>query len=160
MDFRNAVIIMTSNVGTQAIAKGGALGFRAADAKSEDYVRTQLSEELKKTFRPEFLNRVDDVVFFAPLGLKEIEKIVEHFTSELKKRLAEQSIALEITPEASRYIASTAYDPVYGARPLKRFIQKYLETPVSRRIIGGDVPPGATVVAGWNGREIALEVRT
>jgi ATP-dependent Clp protease ATP-binding subunit ClpB len=101
-------------------------------------------DALRAHFRPEFLNRIDETVLFKPLSLTEITGVVELLAKELRTRLAEQGITLEISKEAEEYIAKAGYDPVYGARPLKRYIQQHLETPLSRKIIAGELSEGST----------------
>ena len=101
--------------------------------------------ELRKQFRPEFLNRVDDIVLFKPLTLSEVEQIVGLMTRDLSERLEERQVKIEISDAARNFIAKTGYDPVYGARPLRRYIQRELETRIGRALIAGDVPDGATL---------------
>ena len=114
--------------------------------------------ELRVQFRPEFLNRVDDIVLFRPLTLPEIEQIVDLLTAELRKRLAERQVGLELTPEAREFVARDGYDPVYGARPLKRFLQHHLETRIARALIAGEAGEGATVRVGVTGDALAVEI--
>jgi ATP-dependent Clp protease ATP-binding subunit ClpB len=101
--------------------------------------------ELRRHFRPEFLNRVDDIVMFKPLTIEEVEKIVVLLIKDLSRRLEERRIGVELTENARRFIARSGYDPVYGARPLRRFIQRQLETRIGRALLAGDVPAGATI---------------
>ncbi|HKK00717.1 MAG TPA: ATP-dependent chaperone ClpB [Desulfuromonadales bacterium] len=131
VDFKNTVIIMTSNIGSQYLLEGV-----TEDGQIKDGARTSVLAELRREFRPEFLNRVDDIVLFKPLTLSEIEGIVDLLTAELRKRLAQRRLSLELTEAARRFIAETAYDPVYGARPLKRYLQHTLETRIARALIG------------------------
>ena len=132
---------MTSNLGAQylleGIDKNGAISERATK---------QVDQELKGHFRPEFLNRVDDVILFKPLTQSEVENIVELLIDGLKQRLAERQIKLELKPEAKAFIARSAYDPVYGARPLKRYIQRELETQLGRQLIAGSVTEGSRLI--------------
>ena len=137
VDFKNAVIIMTSNIGSPLLLEGV-----RPDGELTEAARDGVMNELRAHFRPEFLNRVDDIVLFKPLTLDEIEQIVDLQVIDLGKRLAELGIVLEITDEARGFIARAGYDPVYGARPLKRYLQHELETRVGRAIVGGEVPPG------------------
>jgi len=141
INFKNTIIIMTSNLGAQhlleGIDKNGAISERATK---------QVDQELKGHFRPEFLNRVDDVILFKPLTQSEVENIVELLIDGLKQRLAERQIKLELKPEAKAFIARSAYDPVYGARPLKRYIQRELETQLGRQLIAGSVTEGSRLV--------------
>ncbi len=140
VSFKNAVIIMTSNLGAQHLLEGidrqGHLNERALE---------QVQAELRGHFRPEFLNRVDDVVIFKPLTEPEIERIVELMVKGLKARLAERQIELRLDDSAKKLIAHAAYDPIYGARPLKRFLQRELETKIGRKLIGGEIHEGSKV---------------
>ncbi|OIO69943.1 MAG: ATP-dependent chaperone ClpB [Zetaproteobacteria bacterium CG1_02_53_45] len=138
--FQNTIVIMTSNIGSGFLLEG----IDAAGVASESS-RQQVMAALRQHFRPEFLNRVDDTVLFKPLTEAVIVEVVELFLSELRARLAEQQIGLELTAAAKAWLASNGYDPVYGARPLKRFIQHHLETPLARLLIGGGVLPGESV---------------
>ncbi|MFK7931121.1 MAG: type VI secretion system ATPase TssH, partial [Myxococcota bacterium] len=108
--------------------------------------REQVMGELRRHFRPEFLNRLDDVVLFKPLQLAQIRSIVDLLIERLQRRLQDRQLTLELSPEARDWIAEQGYDPVYGARPLKRFLQRGLETRIGRRMIAGDVPDGSTLV--------------
>jgi len=140
VSFKNAIIIMTSNVGSPVLIEGvNAAGEITADA------RRAVLDELKRSFRPEFLNRLDEVVLFRPLGMTQIEAIVRIQLDDLRARLAEQDLTLEADDQAVAWVAKNGFDPVYGARPIKRTIQREIETPVARRIVAGDFPSGATV---------------
>jgi ATP-dependent Clp protease ATP-binding subunit ClpB len=140
VDFKNTIIIMTSNIGSQYLLEGinelGEIGETARD---------QVMNELHKWFRPEFLNRVDETVLFKPLTLHEIERIVELMVDDLRQRLQGRQIKLELSENARLFVAAEGYDPVYGARPLKRFLQSKLETLVGRALVGGQVVDGATI---------------
>ena len=140
VNFKNTVIIMTSNIGAPYLIEGIT---PAGDIREE--ARLNVMRELKAGFRPEFLNRVDDIVLFKPLHLDEIIRITDLLAEQLKNRLLERRISLEISTEALRFIAEAGYDPVYGARPLKRYLQRELETRVARAIIGGEVLDGGTL---------------
>jgi len=137
VDFKNTVIIMTSNIGSLYLLEG-VTNRGEIEASTKDKV----TRELRQHFRPEFLNRVDDIIFFKPLTLVEVEQIVGLMTEDLSKRLEERHMRVEITESARRFIAEAGYDPVYGARPLRRFIQKELETRIGRALIAGDIPEG------------------
>lgn len=141
VSFKNTVIIMTSNIGAPYLIEGIT---ESGDIKED--TRLLVMRELRSNFRPEFLNRVDDIVLFKPLHMDEIVHITDLLAKELKSRLAEQHINLEISDNAKRFIAENGYDPVYGARPLKRYIQRELETRVARAIIAGDVGDGGAIV--------------
>jgi ATP-dependent Clp protease ATP-binding subunit ClpB len=140
VDFKNTVVIMTSNIGSQELMAGV-----SRDGTIPEGVRRSVLSQLRSAFRPEFLNRVDEVVLFSPLTAAEVEKIVEIQLRDLRKRLEERFIQLELSPEAVHHIAVTAYDPAFGARPVKRYIQKHVETDLGRKIIRGEVPDGSTV---------------
>ena len=152
VDFKNTVIIMTSNLGSQYLLEG--LG---AGGEIPEKTRNRVLSELHQQFRPEFLNRVDDIVLFKSLTLKEIEKIVELQADLLRKRLEAQDVHLELTPEAIAHVAKSGYDPQFGARPLKRYLQRHLETPLSRSIIAGSFKPGQHIVVGVKDGELVFD---
>jgi ATP-dependent Clp protease ATP-binding subunit ClpB len=151
VDFKNTVITMTSNIGSTYLLDG-------IDSKGEitEAARNSVMGELRRQFRPEFLNRVDEVVLFKPLTLEEIEQIVELMTGRLRGRLAERSITLELTPEAKRFIAKEGFDPVYGARPLQRFIQRHMETAIGRALIAREIMDGAKITVSVKDGDIAV----
>ena len=140
VDFRNTVLIMTSNIGSEHL-----LGGITADGEVEDEARSMVMRTLQSHFRPEFLNRVDEIVMFKPLTLAEIERIVDLQLEELRVRLAEMRVTLEVTAEARRFIADQGFDPAYGARPLRRYISREVETQVGRALIRGDAADGGTI---------------
>jgi ATP-dependent Clp protease ATP-binding subunit ClpB len=140
VDFRNTVIIMTSNIGSQYLLEGIT---PAGELKPE--AREMVTGELRRHFRPEFLNRVDDVVLFKPLTLVEIERVVDLMLDDVRNRLAERNTKLEVSGAAMEFIAEQGFDPVYGARPLRRFISHELETRIGRALIGGEIQDGATI---------------
>ncbi len=140
VDFKNTLIIMTSNVGSHWLVEGV-----KGDGQIPEDVRTKVMNELKGGFRPEFLNRIDDTVLFTPLTLKEITRIVELQLAQLRERLEERRITLDMTGWAKEYLAREGFDPVYGARPLKRFIKRYVETPLARQLLAGEIPDGSHV---------------
>jgi len=140
VDFKNTVIILTSNIGSHHLLEG-----IDRDGQLSEAVKNQVMGELRQHFRPEFLNRVDDIVLFKPLTLDEVEQIVALLTQDLSRRLAERQINIEISDAARHFIAETGYDPVYGARPLRRYIQRELETRIGRALIAGDVSDGASL---------------
>jgi ATP-dependent Clp protease ATP-binding subunit ClpB len=141
VNFKNTVVIMTSNIGSTRLLEG-------IDDKGQilEGVRREVFAELRSHFRPEFLNRVDDTVLFSPLTRAEIERIVELLVQELRRRLAERNVTLEMTERARRFIAREGYDPVYGARPLRRFLQREVESALARKVLEGRIPDGSTVV--------------
>lgn len=141
VSFRNTIIIMTSNIGSEFLLEG-------IDARGQisETAREQVIAALRHHFRPEFLNRVDDTVLFRPLSQADIVAIVELFLEELRARLEKQQVRLEISDAARTWFASEGYDPVFGARPLKRFIQQHVESPLARLLIGGEAAPGGAVL--------------
>jgi ATP-dependent Clp protease ATP-binding subunit ClpB len=140
VDFKNTVIIMTSNIGSHYLLEG------VTDrGEIEEATKNRVMGELRQHFRPEFLNRVDDIVLFKPLTLQEVEQIVGLMTNDLSKRLQDQHVKVEITEAACQFIAESGYDPIYGARPLRRYIQRELETRIGRALIAGDVPEGNVI---------------
>jgi len=157
VSFRNAVIIMTSNLGSEFLASDRSDGLDGSDASDiSPKVRKQVMDLLKTAFRPEFLNRLDETVLFKPLGHAQIAAIVRLQLEDLRARLAEQDLALELDDAALAWLADKGFDPVYGARPVKRAIQRALETPIARKIVGGAYPPGATVRVTAAAGELAL----
>jgi ATP-dependent Clp protease ATP-binding subunit ClpB len=152
VSFKNTVIIMTSNIGSQLI-----LEQRGADERSYQRMREQVLEALRRQFRPEFLNRVDEVVVFRALTEAELAKIVEIQLDGLRRRLAERRITLEVAPAALAHLARVGYDPVYGARPLKRVIQREIETPVARLIVGGKLRESGTVKVDVSGDGLRVD---
>ena len=151
VDFKNVVVIMTSNIGSPHLVEG--LTPKGEIAES---VREQVMGELRAHFRPEFLNRIDDVVLFKPLTLAEIEAIVELLIAELRQRLAAKRIELAVAAPARRHIAHAGFDPVYGARPLKRFLQREIETRIARLLVAGDMPEGSRVEVVLNEGQLAV----
>jgi ATP-dependent Clp protease ATP-binding subunit ClpB len=133
VNFKNTIVIMTSNIGSPHLMEG-----IESDGTIREGVRRQVMEELRRSFRPEFLNRVDETVLFKPLTREELAKIVDLQMKDLRDRLAGQGFKVELSDKGRAFIAEQAYDPVYGARPLKRFIQQHIETPIARQIIGGE----------------------
>lgn len=146
VDFRNTIVIMTSNVGAQMLKKQGALGFKTADEEaSYEKMKERLMDEVKKTFKPEFLNRVDDIIVFRKLTKEDLRKIIDIEISEVQKRLHEQNIQLKLNEKAKEFLIEKGFDPTFGARPLKRTIQRFLEDPLSEDIIAGKFKEGGVV---------------
>ena len=152
VDFKNTIIIMTSNIGSQYL-----LDNQGEEVTEES--KNLVMATLRSKFKPEFLNRVDDIIMFKPLSEEGIEKIIDIFLDEVRARLVDKNIKLEVTHEAKRILAKEGYDPVYGARPLKRYIQNTLENNLARRIIKGDVYYGSTVVVDGQNDELTLYTR-
>ncbi|MGI8905627.1 MAG: ATP-dependent Clp protease ATP-binding subunit [Candidatus Sumerlaeaceae bacterium] len=146
VDFRNTVIIMTSNVGTKKLKKGGTLGF-LNDNEMEDYeaVKTKVMGAMKQLFNPEFINRIDETIVFKSLERHDIENIVNIIMDRVNKRISDKNIRLRLSAEAREFLVTKGYDSEYGARPLKRTIQKYIEDPLSQLIIEGTVPEGEVI---------------
>ncbi len=140
VNFKNTIVIMTSNIGSSVLLEG-----IDESGRLDGAVRDEVMQRLRGHFRPEFLNRVDDVVLFKPLVLEEIERIVTLLVEELGCRLVEQSMTVDVSPEACEFIAKEGFDPVYGARPLTRFLQQEVETPIARQIVSGAIVPGAAI---------------
>ena len=153
VDFKNTVIIMTTNLGTRDINKGVLTGFQTADNSTHDYgrMKSKVAEELKQHFRPEFLNRVDDTIVFPPLTKAEITRIVDLMIAKLAKRMEAQDMRLQLTDEARELLADVGFDPVLGARPLRRAIQREIEDALSERILFGELQPGQVVTVGVTG---------
>jgi ATP-dependent Clp protease ATP-binding subunit ClpC len=147
VDFRNTVIIMTSNLGTEYVRKGGTLGFAQKNETDEDReAKDKVEKALKANFRPEFLNRIDEIIMFSPLSLKEMEQIVDLQLKEIQDRLIEHNITVKLSDPARAWLAKEGYDPAFGARPLRRALQKHVESPLSIKLLGGEFPGGATVL--------------
>jgi len=145
VDFRNTVLVMTSNLGTEYVTRSGTLGFRRRDAeapRADREAEEKIEKALKETFRPEFLNRIDEVIIFSPLSLEEMESIVDLQMNEVRGRLAEHDLLVELTGAARKWLARTGYDPAFGARPLRRAIQKFIESPLSIKLLQGEFAAG------------------
>jgi ATP-dependent Clp protease ATP-binding subunit ClpC len=146
VDFRNTVIIMTSNLGTEFVRKSGALGFVQRNASDDERdAHDKIERALKGTFRPEFLNRIDEIIMFSPLTVEQMELIVDLQMKEVQSRLDEYKISVSLTPAARTWLARQGYDPAFGARPLRRAIQKYVESPLSVELLAGKFAQGGSV---------------
>ncbi len=147
VDFRNTVIIMTSNVGTQHIQKQNRIGFATPGAAVDEVkrIRSLIDEELKRTFRPEFLNRVDEIIIFHPLSEEQILQIVDLMVKQLGERMGENGLKIQLTPAAKQWLVKEGYDPVFGARPLRRTIQRHIENPLSKRLLAEEFKAGDTI---------------
>ena len=152
VDYKNTIIILTSNLGSNYILEG-------INEKGEisGEARTMVDGLLKQQFRPEFLNRLDDIVFYKPLTKDEITRIVDLMIADLQKRLEEKQLTVELTQAAKDYVVDSGYDPVYGARPLRRFLQSKVETAIAKAIISRDLRPRTHLVVDYNGRELTVE---
>ena len=151
VDFRHSIIIMTSNLGSQYLRN-----LDPEDRPAFELVRAQIQEELRRTLRPEFLNRIDEIIVFRPLSRADLEKIVDLALAGLSNRLAGLNVNLEITQEAKDYLAREGYNPDFGARPLRRLIQRSVENPISRELLAGEFREGETVVVDAKGGEITV----
>jgi ATP-dependent Clp protease ATP-binding subunit ClpC len=152
VDFRNTVIIMTSNLGTEFVRKGGALGFMRPGESTPAQVadHKKIEDELKRAFRPEFLNRVDEIIIFNTLSLADVERIVDLQMNEIRGRLRDQGLFIELTQTARSWLAQEGYDPQFGARPLRRALQRRVESPLSVALLKGDFKIGDTVIVDVN----------
>ncbi len=147
VDFRNTILIMTSNLGTEYVGKSGALGFlRNSDSEEDLEAEKKIGKALKDAFRPEFLNRIDEIITFSPLSVDEMEEIVKLQMHEIQERLSEFGISATLTPSARTWLAKEGYDKAYGARPLKRALQKFVESPLSMKLLKGDFTGGGAVL--------------
>jgi ATP-dependent Clp protease ATP-binding subunit ClpB len=140
VDFKNTVIILTSNIGSMHLLEG-----ISKSGEISESARSSVMKDLRGHFRPEFLNRIDEIVLFKPLSLKEITSIVDLLLADVTKRLSDRGISVEVTKAAKEHIAEAGYDPIYGARPLKRYIQRELETRVGRALIADELQAGSVV---------------
>ena len=151
VDFRNTVVIMTSNLGSPIIAE-------LASGGDEARMRREVMNVLKAEFLPEFLNRIDDTIIFRPLGMEELTKIVDFQLRRLQTQMTEAGITLRVTDEAKRKLAEEGFDPAYGARPLKRVIQQRLANRLATEVLAQRVGPGTTVEVGWDGEDFQVDV--
>ena len=153
VDFKNTLIIMTSNIGSPLLMEG-------LDSKGEitEKARKSVMAELRQHFRPEFLNRVDEIVLFKPLTLNDIKKIVDLLLNLLRQRLGERRLTLDLSDSAREHIAREGYDPVYGARPLKRYLQREVETRLSRKLLAGDIPDGSALTLAYQDGQLDIQV--
>ena len=151
VDFKNTIVIMTSNIGSPILIDSineenlSGNGSRGEDVTIGEDVKNQVLAEMKMYFRPEFLNRIDDTVVFSPLSLQQILKIIDISMIEIEKRLANRNITLKLTQETKNRIARESYDPAYGARPIKRYLQKNIETEIAKKLVAGEISDGETV---------------
>ena len=152
VDFKNTIVIMTSNVGVELIRRDMTIGFAAqrdeAGTRKQAYdtMKEKVLGELKKTFRPEFINRIDEIIVFHELTEEQLRRIVDLLVKDLQKRLADRKLGVELTEEAKSWLAKVGYEPLYGARPLRRAIERYVENPLSARILRGEFTGGDTII--------------
>jgi ATP-dependent Clp protease ATP-binding subunit ClpC len=148
VDFRNTIVIMTSNIGAATISKNQALGFSQGDEMglSYDDMKGRVMSELKKVFRPELLNRIDEIIVFHKLEKEEILRIVDLMMKRLRDQIGVHEVAIELTEDAKELLVEQGFDPAMGARPLRRAIQRYIEDPLADFVLGRELNPGATIV--------------
>ena len=156
VNFQNTVIIMTSNVGSQHLVSTKQFGFTSRDGVDFRETERRAMDALERAFRPEFINRVDEIIVFEPLTREDVLEIVGIMLSRMNKHLESQRVGVEVTQAAKEFIAEQGYAPKFGARPLARAIRRYVENPLSSRIIGGDFDPGDTVVVDRSGEELTF----
>ena len=154
VDFKNTIIILTSNLGSNYILED-----ISEDGEITDETKKNVEALLKQNFRPEFLNRLDEIVFYKPLSKSEISEIVDLLLDRLRKRLSDKQISLEVTDNAKNYVIEGGYDVVYGARPLKRFIQQTIETEIAKKIISEDIAPGTTLVVDYVDGNLEIRIK-
>src|ERR671917_180302 len=159
VNFQNSVIIMTSNVGSQHLVSTKQFGFTSSEGIDFQETERRAMGALERAFRPEFINRVDEIIVFEPLTREDVLEIVGIMLGRMNKHLESQRVSIEVTERAKEFIAERGYDPKFGARPLARAIRRYVENPLSSRIIGGDFDPGDTVVVDVGGEELTFEKR-
>jgi ATP-dependent Clp protease ATP-binding subunit ClpC len=157
VDFKNAVIIMTSNLGTQELGRP-AVGFRQEERREDEErrLKSAIDSAVKRTFRPEFLNRVDEIIIFHPLMEEHMKRIVDLIIKEVGQRLADREVGIKLTEAARSWLAKEGYDPMYGARPLRRTIQRHVENPLSRGVLRGEFKEGDTVVVDLKDGELVF----
>ncbi|MEV6305762.1 AAA family ATPase, partial [Actinoplanes sp. NPDC051861] len=162
VDFKNTVIILTTNLGTRNATKAVQLGFQTSEGTESSYERMKIkvNDELKQHFRPEFLNRIDDTIVFHQLREDEILQIVGIFTARIEAQLKNKDMGLELTDRAKQFLATKGFDPVMGARPLRRTVQRDLEDPLSEQILFNELRPGQTVVVDAEGTPEKLTFRS
>jgi ATP-dependent Clp protease ATP-binding subunit ClpC len=165
VDFKNTVIIMTSNVGVELIKRDMAMGFAASKDKaraqksSYEQMKEKVMAEVKKSFRPEFINRIDEIIVFHELTEEQLRSIVNLLVSDLQKRLADRKLGIEITEKAKSWLAEVGYDPTYGARPLRRAIERYVENPLSTKLLQGEFSPGDVVIVDYKADGLTFSVK-
>jgi ATP-dependent Clp protease ATP-binding subunit ClpC len=148
VDFRNCLVIMTSNIGAESVRKGPGLGF-APEKESHSYteMKGKLLEEAKRAFKPEFMNRLDDIIVFRNLNREDMSQIVHLEVTKIKKRMKYKDVEIQLTPAAVEFLIEKGYDPQFGARPLRRAVEKYLQDPLAEEILRGTIKPSETVEA-------------
>jgi ATP-dependent Clp protease ATP-binding subunit ClpC len=158
VDFKNTVVIMTSNLGTEMF-KRQAIGFSRQEEDEQRKLKSDIEKELKQAFRPEFLNRIDNTIIFQPLTEEHLKKIVDLLISEVQTRLDDRNITLDLDDEVRAWLLKEGYEPAYGARPLRRAIQRYVENPLSSKILQGEIKDGETVVVSVSGDVLSFSTK-
>jgi ATP-dependent Clp protease ATP-binding subunit ClpC len=165
VDFKNSVVIMTSNTGVELIRREGGLGFGVsqdeAKAKKQSYeaMKEKVMNAVKKTFRPEFINRIDEIIVFHKLTEEQLRSIVDLMVADLQKRLGERKLSVELTKDAKSWLAKEGYDPIYGARPLRRVIERYVENPLSTKLLRGEFREGDTVIVSHSDKGLTFKTK-
>ncbi|MGN1306071.1 MAG: AAA family ATPase, partial [Faecousia sp.] len=152
VDFKNTILILTSNLGSEYL-----LGGIKENGEISDEARAQVEQLLKRSFRPEFLNRLDEIVFYKPLTKDNIVHIIDLQLAQLNRRLADKQLKCELTDEAKQFVIDAAYDPQYGARPLRRYLQHTVETLLAKRIVKGDITPNTTLTVAVRDGALVVE---
>ena len=153
VDFKNTILILTSNLGSNFLLDG-----IDASGNITEEAQTQVNELLKRSFRPEFLNRLDEIVMYKPLTREDITKIVDLMIADVNRRLSDRQLSCTVTPEAKEFIVENGYDPMYGARPLRRFIQRYVETLIAKTILSGDLQMDSRLVVDCQDGVLSVSV--
>jgi ATP-dependent Clp protease ATP-binding subunit ClpC len=156
VDFRNTVLIMTSNLGTEFVTKAGSLGFLRAEDKGESEAHSKIEKALRDTFRPEFLNRIDEIIIFSPLSIEQMNDIVKLQMEEIQERMDEHGLTVQLSDAAQAWLAEEGYDPAFGARPLRRALQKHVESPLSIKLLKGEFSEGDTILVDFDEKAATL----
>jgi len=161
VDFKNTIVIMTSNLGARDIQKATPLGFKKSEGESIDYAKMKslIMDELKKTFRPEFLNRVDDIIIFHQLNDEDVYKIIDLLMEKVEERLEDRKIKIKLSEKMKKYLHSDGYEVTLGARPMRRAIQRLIEDPLSEEILLGKIKDGDTIEADYNEDKVIFHSR-
>jgi ATP-dependent Clp protease ATP-binding subunit ClpA len=159
VDFKNTVIIMTSNVGSGNLREAGPIGFSVHARSQNEDVRKRLLDALRQTFRPEFLNRLDDIIVFNALSREHLNRIVDIQLARVERMLKDRGLKIEVTQAAKDLLVSEGYDPQYGARPMRRAIQRLIQDPLALKLMGGDFTSGDTIVIDRDGDALRFERR-
>jgi ATP-dependent Clp protease ATP-binding subunit ClpC len=151
------VLIMTSNLGTEFLTKAGSLGFLKSEDQGDREAEAKIEKALRDTFRPEFLNRIDEIIIFSPLSMEQMQQIVDLQMMEIQHRLSEHGLKVKLTETARNWLAEEGYDPAFGARPLRRALQKHVESPLSIKLLKGEYQEGDTVIVDFNETDDRIE---